>query len=67
MIIEIIYEFITKQYSQLLKNPWPEKTADATRICRDKTADATRTKYYLGTQFVCVGAMAYIENILYKL
>jgi hypothetical protein len=78
MIIEIIYEFITKQYSQLLKNPWPEKTTDATRMCRDKTADATRmcrnkttvatrTKYHLGTQFVCAGAMAYVENILCKL
>jgi hypothetical protein len=67
MIIEIIYEFITKQYLQLLKTPWPEKTADATQICRDKTVDATRTKYNLGTQFVCAEAMTYIENILYKL
>jgi hypothetical protein len=33
-----------------------KKTGDATRMCRDKTADAIiRTKYYLGTQFECAG------------
>jgi len=44
-----------------------ENTADATQMCRDKTRNATRTKYNLGTQFECAESFTqykYLEKYL---